>query len=216
VGKLQVDVEADCIDLLSMSGHKMYGPKGCGCLFVRNKPQKIELTPVIDGGGHERGYRSGTLNVPGIVGVGMASEIAANEMPEEMKRLRALRDRLELGILSQVEGVFINGYVPDRLPHMTSLAFTGVEHDDLVSGLMGVAVSSRSACASSSLEPSHVLEALGQPDRAAWPSLRFALGRRNTADEVEQVIDRLVNAIGRKTSPVLPSPAVTPLQSALR
>jgi cysteine desulfurase len=197
VAKVPIDVQADNVDLLSMSGHKMYGPKGCGCLFVRNKPQKIELTPVMHGGGHERGYRSGTLNVPGIVGVGAACEIAKNEMDTEIPRLRSLRDRLQAGIIGEVQGVVVNGYEPNRLPHMTNLAFEGVDHDELLGALRAVAVSSGSACTSASLEPSYVLSALGLPERLAFPSLRFALGRRNTSDEVEFVIDCLSHAVGR-------------------
>jgi cysteine desulfurase len=197
VAKMPIDVEADCIDLLSMSGHKMYGPKGCGILFVRNKPVKIELTPILDGGGHERGYRSGTLNVPGIVGVGAACEIAGREMADEMPRLRRLRDRLQSGIMSQVDGVLVNGYEPNRLGHMTNLSFEGVDHDELLAALAGIAVSSGSACTSASLEPSYVLSALGVPERLAFPSLRIALGRRNTAEECDFVVDRLSHAVGK-------------------
>ena len=201
VGKLPIDVEADCIDLLSMSGHKMYGPKGCGCLFVRNKPRKIELTPVLDGGGHERGYRSGTLNVPGIVGVGAACDIANGEMANEIPRLRQLRDRLQEGIMRNVDGVLVNGFEAARLPHMTNLAFEGVDHDQLLGALYGIAVSSGSACTSASLEPSYVLSALGLPERLAFPSLRFALGKRNTIEEVDLVIDRLSHSIGKLRNP---------------
>jgi len=197
VAKVPVDVEADNIDLLSMSGHKMYGPKGCGCLYVRNKPERIELTPVIHGGGHERGYRSGTLNVPGIVGVGAACQIALEEMQQEIPRLRALRDRLQEGIISEVDGVLVNGYEPNRLPHMTNLSFEGVDHDELIAALRSVAVSSGSACTSASLEPSYVLSALGLPERLAFPSLRFALGKRNSDEEVDFVIDCLSHAVGR-------------------
>jgi cysteine desulfurase len=202
VAKVHIDVEADCIDLLSMSGHKMYGPKGCGCLFVRNKPKKVELTPIIDGGGHERGYRSGTLNVTGIVGVGAACEIARMEMDREIPRLRALRDRLQDGIIRRVDGVSVNGYEPNRLPHMTNLSFDGVEHDQLLAALPNVAVSTGSACTSASLEPSYVLTATGVPDRLAFASLRFALGRRNTEEEVDTVIEQLSKAIGTlRTTP---------------
>jgi cysteine desulfurase len=197
VAKVPIDVQTDCVDMLSISGHKMYGPKGCGCLFVRHKPEKIELTPVLDGGGHERGYRSGTLNVPGIVGVGAACEIARNEMSEEIPRVRALRDRLQEGILNHVDGVLVNGYEENRLPHMTNLAFSGVDHDELLVALTGIACSSGSACTSASLEPSYVLGALGLPERLAFPSLRFALGRGNTMEEVDFVIDRLSHAVGK-------------------
>ena len=195
VAKVPIDVEADHIDLLSMSGHKMYGPKGCGCLYVRNKPQRIDLTPVLHGGGHERGYRSGTLNVPGIVGVGAACEIAKNEMADELPRVRALRDRLQDGVVRHLDGVRVNGYEPCRLPHMTNLAFEGVEHDPLLFALDGIAVSSGSACTSASLEPSYVLTALGLPEHLAFTSLRFALGRSTTAEEVDFVIDRLRDAV---------------------
>ncbi len=196
VGKLNIDVDADHIDLLSMSGHKLYGPKGCGCLFVRNKPEKIALTPVLHGGGHEHGYRSGTLNVPGIVGVGAACEIARNEMGQEMPRLRQLRHQLQDGIISTVDGVQVNGDESRRLPHMTNLAFEGVDHDALLFALDGIAVSTGSACTSASLEPSYVLVALGLPERLAFPSLRFALGKKNTAEEVDFVIHRLREAVG--------------------
>jgi cysteine desulfurase len=205
VSKVPIDVDADYIDLLSMSGHKMYAPKGCGCLFVRNKPHKIELTPVLDGGGHEHGYRSGTLNVPGIVGVGAACEIAQAEMADEIPRLRNLRDRLQQGILHQVDGVVVNGYEPDRLPHMTNLSFEGVDHDELLAATSGIAVSSGSACTSASLEPSYVLSALGVPERLAFPSLRFALGKRNTIEEVDFVITRLAHAIGKLRGEPAPS-----------
>ncbi len=194
-GKVAIDVEADHIDLLSMSAHKFYGPKGCGCLFVRNKPKKIELTAVQHGGGHEHGYRSGTLNVPGIVGMGAASEIAKAEMPGESKRLAQLRDRLQEGIMRKLDGVHVNGYEPCRLPHMTNLAFDGVEHDQLLNSLDGIAVSSGSACTSASLEASYVLKAIGLPERLAFTSLRIALGRANTVEQVDFVVDRLCGAV---------------------
>jgi cysteine desulfurase len=196
VGKVPIDVEADCIDLLSMSGHKMYGPKGCGCLFVRNKPHKIDLAPLLDGGGHERGYRSGTLNVPGIVGLGATCEIARQEMADTIPRLRALRDRVQDGITRAIDGVVVNGFEPNRLPHMTNLSFARVNHDDLLAALYGIAVSSGSACTSASLEPSYVLHALGVPDSLAFASLRFALGNSNTLAEVEFVIDRVIHVLG--------------------
>ena len=194
-GKVSIDVDADQIDLLSMSGHKMYGPKGCGCLYVRNKPKKIELMPVMHGGGHEHGYRSGTLNVPGIVGVGAAAELAMNEMAAEIPRLRKLRDRLQDGIVRRIDGVRVNGDENCRLPHMTNLAFEGVDHDQLLLAMDGIAVSTGSACTSASLEPSYVLTAIGLPERLAFTSLRFALGRRNTAEEVDFVADHLHSAI---------------------
>lgn len=190
-GKVPIDVESDHIDMLSISGHKMYGPKGCGCLFVRNKPRKVELAPVLDGGGHERGYRSGTLNVPGIVGFGKAAEIATEEMPNESKRLCGLRDRLQEGIMRRVDGVHANGYGPCRLPHATNLSFEGIEHDHFLAALPFVAVSTGSACTSASLEPSYVLSALGLPAELAFSSLRFALGKCNDVEQVDYVVDRL-------------------------
>jgi cysteine desulfurase len=194
-GKIPIDVEADHIDMLSMSAHKMYGPKGCGCLYVRNKPQKLQLAPVLDGGGHEHGYRSGTLNVPGIVGFGKAAEIALADMPNESKRLSTLRDRLQDGILRRVDGVHVNGYEANRLPHATNLSFEGIEHDHLLAALPFVAVSTGSACTSASLEPSYVLKALGVPDELAFSSLRFSLGKRNDAEQIDYVVDQLSTAI---------------------
>jgi cysteine desulfurase len=196
VGKVPIDVEADCVDLLSMSAHKMHGPKGCGCLFVRNKPERIDLAPLLDGGGHERGYRSGTLNVPGIIGLGAACELARQEMADTIPRLRALRDRLQDGITNAIDGVVVNGFEPNRLPHMTNLSFARVNHDDLLAALFGIAVSSGSACTSASLEPSYVLHALGVRDSLAFASLRFALGVSNTIEQVDFVIDRVIGAVG--------------------
>jgi cysteine desulfurase len=194
-GKVAIDVEADQIDMLSMSAHKMYGPKGCGCLFVRNKPQKVQLAPVLDGGGHERGYRSGTLNVPGIVGFGKAAEVALAEMPRESKRLSALRDRLQEGILRRVDGVHVNGCEACRLPHATNLSFDGIDHDHLLAALPFVAVSTGSACTSASLEPSYVLKALGVSDQLAFSSLRFSLGKSNDQEQVDYVLEQLSGAI---------------------
>lgn len=197
VGKVPIDVQAESIDLLSMSGHKMYGPKGCGCLYVRNKPTRIELTPVLDGGGHERGYRSGTINVPGVVGVGAACEIAMHEMTDDVSRLRKLRDRLETRILAQIDGVRINGATESRLAHASNISFAGVRHDELLAHMYDIAVSTGSACTSASLETSYVLRAIGVPDRLAGSSLRFSLGKGNTEVEVDYVIDRLVCSIGK-------------------
>ncbi|HVT88339.1 MAG TPA: IscS subfamily cysteine desulfurase [Tepidisphaeraceae bacterium] len=196
VSKVPIDVQADCVDLLSMSGHKMYGPKGCGCLFVRNKPSRVELTPILDGGGHERGYRSGTINVPGVVGVGAACEIAMKEMNRENTRLRKLRDRLEQGIAARIDGTHINGYLPCRLAHVSNISFESVGHDELLAAMNNVAVSTGSACTSASLESSYVLRALGVPNELAGSSLRFSLGRRNTEEEVDFVVKQLADAIG--------------------
>jgi len=200
VGKVPIDVVAENIDLLSMSGHKFYGPKGCGCLYVRNKPDRVELTPVLDGGGHERGYRSGTINVPGVVGVGAACELAVSEMAVEVPRVRKLRDRLERGILEKVDGVRVNGDPASRLAHVTNVSFGGVGHDELLGSLYDIAVSTGSACTSASLETSYVLRALGVPDKLAGSSLRLSLGKRNTEEEVDFVIDRLATSIGKLRS----------------
>ncbi len=194
-GKVEIDVVEDAIDLLSMSGHKMYGPKGCGCLYVRNKPHRIELQAHMDGGGHERGYRSGTINVPGVVGVGAACELAKAELTGETPRLTGLRDRLERGITSQLDDLRVNGDPASRLAHVTNISFGGVGHDELLGSLYDVAVSSGSACTSASLETSYVLRALGVPDKIAGASLRMSLGKRNNDAEVDYVIGRVVNSI---------------------
>jgi cysteine desulfurase len=200
-GKVPIDVEADCVDMLSLSAHKMYGPKGCGCLYVRNKPEKVQLAPVLDGGGHERGYRSGTLNVTGIVGLGKAAEIALAEMPGESKRLSGLRDRLQEGIMRRVDGVRVNGSAACRLPHVTNLSFEGIEHDHLLAALPFVALSTGSACTSASLEPSYVLKALGVSDDLAFSSLRLSLGKANDVEQVDYVVEQLGAAIGALRTP---------------
>ena len=195
VGKLPVDVQADCIDLLSFSGHKLYGPKGAGGLFVRHKPEKIELSCQLDGGGHERGYRSGTLNVPGIVGLGKACEVAQQRMAFDTPRLKMLRDRLERGIRDRVQGVHVNGDPECRLAHMTNLMFEGVPGDSMLMALEDIAVSSGSACTSASLEPSYVLRACGVDRDLAFSSLRFSLGRSNTEEEIDFAIGKTVECI---------------------
>jgi cysteine desulfurase len=197
VGKIPVDVERDAIDLLSLSAHKLYGPKGVGALYVRRKNPRVQLAPLIDGGGHERGLRSGTLNVPGIVGLGKACEIAAKEMAEESARLRVLRDKLKDAILSRLADATINGSMQHRLPNNLNLSFAGVEGDALLMGINDVAVSSGSACTSATLEPSHVLRALGVPEELAHSSIRFGLGRFNTGEEVDYVAGRVVETVTR-------------------
>ncbi len=197
IGKIPVDVERDGIDLLSISAHKLYGPKGAGALYVRRKNPRVQLAPMIDGGGHERGLRSGTLNVPGIVGLGKACEIAAKEMAEEAARLAALRDKLKDSILSRLDGATINGSMDHRLPGNLNLSFAGVEGDALLMGINDVAVSSGSACTSATLEPSHVLSALGVPEELAHSSIRFGLGRFNTAEDVDYVAARVVETVRR-------------------
>jgi cysteine desulfurase len=197
VGKIPVDVEKLGIDLLSISAHKLYGPKGVGVLYVRRKDPRVELAPMIDGGGHERGLRSGTLNVPGIVGLGKACEICQKEMAEESERLRRLRDKLKDAILSRLDDTFLNGSMAHRLPNNLNLSFAGVEGDALLMGINDVAVSSGSACTTATLEPSHVLRALGVSEDLSHSSIRFGLGRFNTEEEVDYVADRVVETVKR-------------------
>jgi cysteine desulfurase len=197
VGKVPVDVEAMGIDLLSMTAHKMYGPKGCGALYVRSKAPRVRLSPTIHGGGHERGMRSGTLNVPGIVGFGKACALSGDEMKEEGVRVTGLRQRLCDGLFAQLDEVYLNGPSERRLPGNLHVSFAHVEGESLLMGLRDVAVSSGSACTSATLEPSHVLSAIGVPDELAHNSLRFGIGRFNTEEEVDRVIDRVVEEVRR-------------------
>jgi cysteine desulfurase len=204
VGKIPVDVNRDGIDLLSLTAHKIYGPKGCGALYVRRRNPRVQLTALIDGGGHERGMRSGTLNVPGIVGFGKACELCMNEMAEESERLRRLRDRLKDKILSRLDEVYVNGSMEHRLPNNLNLSFAYVEGESLLMGINDVAVSSGSACTSATLEPSYVLKALGLGEEIAHSSIRFGLGRFNTEEEVDYVADRVVATVEklRELSPL--------------
>lgn len=197
VGKISVDVEKFGIDLLSISGHKIYAPKGVGALYVRRKDPRVELAPLIDGGGHERGMRSGTLNVPGIVALGKACHVCLKEMTEEEERLRCLRNKLKAAITGRLDETFINGSMVHRLPGNLNLSFVGVEGDALLMGISDVAVSSGSACTSATLEPSHVLRALGVSEDLAHSSIRFGLGRFNTEEEVDYVADRVVETVKR-------------------
>ena len=199
-GKIPVDVQAAGVDLLSMSAHKVYGPKGVGALYVRRKNPRVVLEPILLGGGHERGLRSGTLNVPGIVGFGTAAEIALAEMPEESRRIRGLRDRLHEGIVGRLEDVLLNGHPVDRLPNNLNLSFAHVEGESLMTALDGIAVSSGSACTSANKEPSHVLRAMGRTDGQAVTSIRFGLGRFNTREEVDEVVERVDGAVRRLRS----------------
>ena len=196
-GKVPVDVQKDNIDLLSISAHKFYGPKGCGALYVRRKNPRVQLSAIIDGGGHERGMRSGTLNVPGIVGFGKACELCQNEMAGESERLRRLRDRLKEGLFSQLEEVYVNGSLTHRLPHNLNVSFAFVEGESLLMGINDIAVSSGSACTSATLEPSYVLKALGVGEDLAHTSIRFGLGRFNTEEEVDYVTSRVVETVNR-------------------
>ena len=197
VGKIPVDVQKDGIDLMSISGHKIYGPKGVGALYVRRKNPRVQLAAIIDGGGHERGMRSGTLNVPGIVGLGKACELCQQEMATEGKKMSQLRDRLKESIMLRLDETFINGSMEHRLPNNINISFAYVEGESLLMGINDVAVSSGSACTSATLEPSYVLKALGVGEDLAHTSIRFGLGRFNTQEEVDYVADRVVETVSR-------------------
>ncbi len=197
VGKVPVDVNKQKIDLLSISAHKMYGPKGIGALYVRRKNPRVQISAMIDGGGHERGMRSGTLAVANIVGLGKACELCMQEMPEESKRLAALRDRLKDRIQKDLDEVYINGSTEHRLPANLNMSFAYVEGESLLMGINAIAVSSGSACTSATLEPSYVLKALGTGDDLAHSSIRFGLGRFNTEAEVDYVAGKMVEVVKR-------------------
>ncbi|MFO0929295.1 MAG: IscS subfamily cysteine desulfurase [Gemmataceae bacterium] len=205
-GKLPLDVEALGIDLLSLSGHKLYGPKGVGALYVRRRQPTVRLEPLFDGGGHERGIRSGTLNVPGIVGLGKACALCREEVDAERVRLTALRERLRRGIMEALEGVTLNGHPTERLPGNLNLSFDGVRGEALLMGLRNLAVSSGSACTSANPEPSYVLRALGVDDERALASLRFGLGRFTTEAEVDEAVGEVVRVVRqlREMSPDYP------------
>jgi cysteine desulfurase len=197
VGKIPVHVEEMGIDLLSLTAHKMYGPKGAGALYVRASNPRVKITPIIDGGGHERGMRSGTLNVPGIVGLGVACAIEQREMAAESQRLITLRERLKQGIFAGLDEVNINGHLEQRLPGNLNMSFAYVEGESLLMALKEIAVSTGSACTSASLEPSYVLRAIGVPDELAHTSIRFGLGRFNTEEEVDFTIGRVTEEVKR-------------------
>ena len=203
VGKIPVDVNADGIDLMAFSAHKMYGPKGVGVLYVRRKNPRVKVTAQMDGGGHERGMRSGTLNVPGIVGLGKACELCRLEMESEALRLSALRDKLERE-LTTLEESYVNGSTEHRLPHVANISFKYVEGEGLMMAMKDLAVSSGSACTSASLEPSYVLKSLGLSDDLAHSSIRFGLGRFTTEEEVDYAIENTRNAVNhlRNLSPL--------------
>jgi cysteine desulfurase len=204
VGKIPVDVQDMGIDLMSFTSHKIYGPKGVGALYVRRKAPRVRLVPMIDGGGHERGMRSGTLPVPSIVGFGKAVELCAQEMAEESIRTKALRDRLHEGITGALEEVYLNGHPTERLPGNLNISFAYVEGEALLMGVKDIALSSGSACTSATLEPSYVLRALGVGSDLAHSSIRFGVGRFTTAEEVEYTIDRMIKAVNhlREMSPL--------------
>jgi cysteine desulfurase len=197
LGKIPIDVGEDHIDLMSMSAHKMYGPKGVGALYVRRKDPRVDLRPQMDGGGHEFGLRSGTLNVPGIVGFGEACAIANGEMAEEAARLGALRDLLKLRLESALQGIRVNGSLERRLPGNLNVSFAGVDAEALLMSLPDVALSTGSACSSATAEPSHVLRALGVGQEVARSAVRFGLGRFTTEEEVEYAAGRVIEAVRR-------------------
>ncbi|MRX48411.1 IscS subfamily cysteine desulfurase [Pedobacter puniceum] len=203
VGKIPVNVNEDGIDLMAFTGHKMYGPKGVGALYVRRKNPRVKVTSQMDGGGHERGMRSGTLNVPGIVGFGKACELCQLEMEQDAKRLSALRDKLENSLL-ELEESYVNGNKQNRLPHTTNISFKYVEGEGLMMAMKDMAVSSGSACTSASLEPSYVLKNLGLSDDLAHSSIRFGLGRFTTEEEVDFAIENTKKAVNhlRELSPL--------------
>src|SRR5512144_1912747 len=197
VGKVPFDVNALKVDLVSISGHKIYGPKGVGALYVRRRNPRVLLAEQINGGGHERGMRSGTLNVPGIVGFGKAAELAKQEMATEGQRLRTLRDTLNAKLHANLDEIYVNGSMEHRLPHNLNISFAYVEGESLLMGINDVAVSSGSACTSASLEPSYVLKALGAGDDLAHSSIRFGLGRWTTTEEVDYVVQKLTSVVRR-------------------
>jgi len=204
VGKIPVDVQDMGIDLMSFSAHKLYGPKGIGALYVRKKAPRVRIAAQMDGGGHERGMRSGTLPVPLIVGFGKAVELCEQEMPTESKRLSAMRDRLQSAITSKLEEVYLNGHPTERLPNNLNLSFAYVEGESLLMGLKEIALSSGSACTSATLEPSYVLRALGVGSDLAHSSIRFGLGRFNTDEEVDYTAKRIIEVVTklREMSPL--------------
>src|SRR6201982_311116 len=197
IGKVPLDVIKQNIDLASISAHKMYGPKGVGALYVRRKNPRVQISAIIDGGGHERGMRSGTLNVPGIVGLGKACAIAQEDMPKESCRLAGLRNRLRDRIMNRLDEAYINGSTEHRLPGNLNISFAYDEGESLLMGINDIAVSSGSACTSATLEPSYVLKALGTGDDLAHSSIRFGIGRFNTAGEIDYVADRVIETVER-------------------
>jgi cysteine desulfurase len=197
IGKVPVDLEKAGVDLASITAHKIYGPKGIGALYVRSKGPRVRISPQMDGGGHERGMRSGTLNVPGIVGLGAACEIAGKEMPDETQRLIQLRSQLQAGLFERLDEIYVNGHPTERLPGNLNVSFAYVEGESLLMGINDIAVSSGSACTSATLEPSYVIRALGIDDELAHSSIRFGLGRFNTLEEVDYVTDRVSKEVKR-------------------
>ena len=204
VGQIPFSVSDLGVDLASISAHKIYGPKGAGALYLRRRRPRVPLRPLLDGGGHERGLRSGTLNVPGIVGFGRAAQICREELPTEFPRVEALRDRLRTGFEARLDGLQVNGSLEHRLPNNLNLSFDRVEGETLLIGIDDVAISSGAACTSANPEPSHVLRAIGVPDTLARASIRFGLGRSNTEAEVDYVVEKVSSLVTRlrKMSPL--------------
>ena len=204
VGKIPVNVIKDNIDIMSMTAHKMYGPKGVGALYVRRRNPRVQISAQMDGGGHERGMRSGTLNVPGIVGFGKAAELCSQLMAAEMEKHRVMRDRLKVKLESALEETYINGTMDQRLPHNLNMSFAYVEGESLLMGINDIAVSSGSACTSATLEPSYVLKALGLGDDLAHTSIRFGIGRFNTDEEIDYVANKMIEVVNklRELSPL--------------
>jgi cysteine desulfurase len=197
VGKVPVDVEADHVDLLCLSGHKIYGPKGVGALYVRRRNPRVRLVAQMDGGGHERGMRSGTLNVPAIVGLGKACEVCEHDMDSDREHAQALRTRFEKTVFDALDHVHLNGHPEHRLPACSNLSFAYVEGESMIMGISDLAVSSGSACTSASLEPSHVLQAMGVGDELAHSSIRFGFGRFTTEEEVDFAAVQVIAAVKR-------------------
>ncbi|MFQ5962291.1 MAG: cysteine desulfurase family protein, partial [Candidatus Methylomirabilales bacterium] len=209
LGKIPLRVDEIHVDLLSFSAHKLYGPKGVGALYVRMTRPAVKLTPLLDGGGQERGLRSGTHNVPGVVGFGRACEVASRVMAEEGERLRGLRERLKAGIFHRVDGVYLNGHPDRRLPGNLNLSFAQVEGEALLLSMKDVAVSSGSACSSTSMKPSYVLLALGVGEELAKASIRFGLGRWSTEEEVDYTAEKLADRVERLRAMCGGSPQAT-------
>ena len=204
VAKIPVDVNALGVDLLTIAGHKFYATKGVGALYVRRRNPRVQLTAQMDGGGHERGMRSGTLNVPGIVGFGAAAELCQQLMPDEMARHGAMRDRLKDRLMSELDETYVNGTMERRLPHNLNISFAYVEGESLLMGVNDIAVSSGSACTSATLEPSYVLKALGAGDDLAHSSIRFGIGRFNTDEEIDYTAQKVIDVVRklRELSPL--------------
>ena len=197
VGKIPMDVEEMNIDLLSLSGHKIYAPKGVGALYVRRRNPRVRISPIVHGGGHERGMRSGTMNVTGIIGLGKACEVCKNTLQESMKNIKVLRERLHKGLTDKIDYLVLNGHPENRLPGILNLSFCYIEGESLMMGIEDIAVSSGSACTSASLEPSYVLRALGVGDEAAHSSIRFSIGRFTTEEEIDRVVEKMVSVATR-------------------